>query len=390
MRVKKSKIYNNDWPIVAICYDFDKTLSPQDMQNFSLIPKLNCDVDSFWKESNKYAREQGMDKILAYMKTILDKAGSNIRITDRDFKALGKSIELFPGVDSWFDRINAMAERIGVNVEHYIISAGLREIIQGTSIANYFTEIYASSFAYDPYHRPVWPKQVVNYTSKTQYLFRISKDCLDLCDEDSVNEYQDDDERRISFRNFIYIGDSETDIPAMKIIKKGGGVSIGVYNPQTGNLERVKKLLQQERIDYLMPADYSQNQRLELLVSDILKKVKASDTLWYLNRRQNHYMQRLDDVDRFVTYTADFLDSNDLDEGSFNEVKKKSKQILKRMHKDLVDMFGEISSEDEIARFMEDKEKAIQALMQQKRKQIKEESRSNKRQKMIETGESSN
>ena len=186
------------WPIVAICYDFDKTLSPKDMQNFGLIPKLGCKVSAFWKASNKIAQEQGMDKILAYMKLIVDKAQSREeKIAREDFNALGKTIELFPGVDSWFERINKIAESLEINVEHYIISAGLKEIIEGTTIAKFFTGIYASEFYYDQYGKPMWPCQVVNYTTKTQYLFRINKNCLDMSDEDSVNQYIPNEERRI-------------------------------------------------------------------------------------------------------------------------------------------------------------------------------------------------
>lgn len=370
MKKKTAKIYDNDWPIVAICYDFDKTLSPQDMQNFALIPKLKCDVTSFWQESNVYAKKHGMDKILAYMRLILDKAGNDIRITEKDFRNLGKNIELFSGVDTWFERINAFAAKKEINVEHYIISAGLKEIIQGTSIAGFFTEIYASAFAYGTYKQPIWPKQVVNYTSKTQYLFRISKACLDLSDEDSVNEYKADSERRIPFRNFIYIGDSETDIPAMKIVKQGGGTSIGVYNPLTGNLERVKKLLQQERIDYLMPADYSEGQRLEELVKNILVKTKASEALLALNSRQTAFMADLDQVDGFVKYTKEFLSETDLNDEQFVTVRKQSKQILKQCKKDLIEHYKAISSLQEIELFMKDKEDAVQELMDTKQKEI--------------------
>lgn len=370
MKKITGKIYNNDWPIVAICYDFDKTLSPQDMQNFALIPKLKCDVASFWQESNAYAEKQGMDKILAYMKLIIDKAGNDIRITESDFKKLGKSIELFSGVDTWFERINAIAENIHINLEHYIISAGLKEIIQGTPIAKYFTEIYASAFAYSSYKQPIWPKQVVNYTSKTQYLFRISKDCLDLSDEDSVNEFQADDKRRIPFRNFIYIGDSETDIPAMKIVKKGGGTSIGVFNPSTGNLERVKKLLQQERIDYLMPADYSEGQRLENLVKNILAKIKASEALLDLNNKQNNFISDLDRVDGFIEYTKSFLSDTDLNDEEFASVRRQSKQILKQFKRDLTEDYEDISSQQEIELFMKEKENVVQDLLKSKKKEI--------------------
>lgn len=370
MKKKMGKIYDNNWPIVAICYDFDKTLSPQDMQNFALIPKLKCDVASFWQESNAYAEKHGMDKILAYMRLIIEKAGNDIRITESDFKKLGKSIELFSGVDTWFERINVIAEEMQINVEHYIISAGLREIIQGTPIAKFFTEIYASAFAYGSYKQPIWPKQVVNYTSKTQYLFRISKDCLDLSDEDAVNEFKPDDERRIPFRNFIYIGDSETDIPAMKIVKKGGGTSIGVYNPVTGNLERVKKLLQQERIDYLMPADYSAGQRLEILVRNILAKIKSSEELLELHSQQDSFMSDLDRVDGFVKYTKEFLSETDLDDEQFTSVRKQSKQILKQYKKYLFENYVNISSQQEIELFMREKEKIVQELMKTKKKEI--------------------
>lgn len=279
MKRKNSKIYNNDWPIVAICYDFDKTLSPKDMQEFSLIPKLNCSSKEFWEESNGMAKKEGMDKILAYMLTILKKAGHDISITEKDFNNLGKEIELFPRVDTWFDRINKIAEEAHVKVEHYIISAGLKEIIQGTSIARFFKGIYASTFLYEASGKAYWPRQVVNYTTKTQYLFRINKDCLDLSDEDSVNEYKEDEERRIPFTNFIYIGDSETDIPAMKIVKNGGGIAIGVYNPETKNMDKVMPLLKQKRIDFLMPADYSENSRIEQLVRTSLKKIAESNAL---------------------------------------------------------------------------------------------------------------
>lgn len=372
MKNKHGKIYDNGWPIVAICYDFDKTLSPQDMQNFALIPKLKCDVSSFWQESNAYAEKQGMDKILAYMRLILEKAGDKIRITDNDFKKLGKEIELFSGVETWFERINSIAEKMEINVEHYIISAGLREIIQGTSIAKFFTEIYASAFAYGSYKQPIWPKQVVNYTSKTQYLFRISKDCLDLSDEDSVNEFKPDDERRIPFRNFIYIGDSETDIPAMKIVKKGGGTSIGVYNPLTGNLERVKRLLQQERIDYLMPANYSEGQRLENLVKNILTKIKASEALLELNGQQNCLISDLDFIDGFVEYTEKYLSETELDNEQLQDVRKQAREILKQYKMDLADKYRGISSKQEIDLFMKDKEQAVQDLMKLKKNEIRE------------------
>ena len=344
-QLKVGKIYKNNWPIVAICYDFDKTLSPEDMQDFGLIPKLKCSVTEFWNESNEMAEKYGMDRILAYMKLIVEKAAQQkVTVSKRDFKNLGKTIQLFPGVEDWFNRINDFANSIQINLEHYIISAGLKEIIQGTSIAKYFTEIYASSFIYSEYGAPIWPCQVVNYTTKTQHLFRISKDCLDLSDENSINEYIENEDRRIPFRNFIYIGDSETDIPAMKIIKNGGGTSIGVYNAEKVNIGRVSKLLKQDRIDFLVPSIYEENSRLDILVKDTLKKIKSQESLNALNKQQNDYVDRILDLEHFVEYTENFLQ----EEYSLEDLQSfqtQARQILRQAKRLLLEEFSEIASE---------------------------------------------
>lgn len=313
-------------PVIAICYDFDKTLSPKDMQEFGLIPKLNCSVQEFWQESNALSKECGMDRILAYMQLIITKSRTaRVKVSKEDFNALGKDIRLFPGVDTWFKRLKEFAAAEGVRLEHYIISAGLQEIIEGTPIAGEFAGIYASSFYYGPYGEPVWPCRVVNYTTKTQYLFRISKNCLDLSDESSVNEYIGDQSRRIPFRNFIYIGDSETDIPAMKIVKNGGGTAIGVYNAETANLSKVCKLLKQNRIDFLMPALYTEGGRLERLVKDTVLKIKAQEALNGLNKKQNEYVDTLLGIEELLAYNAN-LSSRDGE--AERELNKKKREII--------------------------------------------------------------
>lgn len=362
----------NNWPIVAICYDFDKTLSPKDMQNFDLIPKLGCKVDAFWKASNKIAKEQGMDKILAYMKLIVDKAQSrDEKIAREDFNALGKTIELFPGVDSWFERINTIAESLEISIEHYIISAGLKEIIEGTSIAKYFTGIYASEFYYDQYGKPIWPCQVVNYTTKTQYLFRINKNCLDLSDEDSVNQYIPSEERRIPISNFIYIGDSETDIPAMKIVKQGGGTSIGVYNPINCDLDRVKLLLKQDRIDYLMPADYSENSRIEKAVSSILNEIHTKFELKHLHAQQKAFVTDLEEVDEFIEYTEQFISDSDFSIEDIDSVEKQSKKIIGKIKKNIINAHAEVGGTTEIDLFVAKKQEYLKKKFDDKRKKIK-------------------
>lgn len=369
--VKNRKTYDNNWPIVAICYDFDKTLSPKDMQNFGLIPKLGCKVAAFWRASNKLAKERGMDKILAYMKLIIDNAElQNQTITRADFNELGKTIELFKGVESWFERVNAIASELKINVEHYIISAGIKEIIEGTSIAQYFTEIYASEFYYDQNGKPVWPCQVVNYTSKTQYLFRINKDCLDLSDEESVNDYIPDSSRRIPLKHFIYIGDSETDIPAMKIVKQGGGFSIGVYNPKSCNIEKVTNLLQQERIDFLMPANYTEGSKIEQTVESILKKIRSNHDLSELNKAQKNFVSDLDKVDNFISYTDKYLSDSEISTTESNKTEKQSKRVLKKIKKDLLNEHSNVVGELEIETFMKKKEKQVTSLFAGKRKEI--------------------
>ena len=372
MRRKSMKKYNEEWPIVAICYDFDKTLSPKDMQEFGLIPKLNCSSKEFWDQSNGMAKKEGMDKILAYMMTIIKKAGHDISITKKDFNSLGKDIELFPGVETWFERVNKIAQEAHVNVEHYIISAGLKEIIQGTSIAPCFKEIYASSFLYSASGEAYWPRHVVNYTTKTQYLFRINKNCLDLSDEDSVNEYKEDEERRIPFTNFIYIGDSETDIPAMKIVKNGGGIAIGVYDPHTKNMDKVMPLLKQKRIDFLTPADYSENSRIEQLVTKSLKKISESNALTRLNRRQKEMVENLKKAQNLVEFVRVFLHTVQIEGDELKFLRAQMLSKLKHVRKDLYLQFGDIISSGETDTYLDKVECEMKKLFSHKSKELKD------------------
>lgn len=294
-------------PVVAICYDFDKTLSPEDMQNYSLIPALECTIDDFWKESNTFAKNNHMDKILSYMKLILVKAKEkDMSLSRKSFNDLGKAIELFSGVEDWFDRINEYAKNLGITVEHYIISAGIKEILEGTSIAKYFKHIYASEFYYEE-NKPVWPCQVVNYTTKTQYLFRISKNCTDLSDENTVNEHIDHNKKRIPFSHFIYIGDSETDIPAMKIVKTHGGTSIGVYKEGLDSIDRVRKLINQNRIDFLLPANYSEGKLLEKVVENTIAKISKEVELSSIEQEYQDFMQELDGMDKIEESVKSYI-----------------------------------------------------------------------------------
>ena len=259
-------------PVVAICYDFDKTLSPDNMQAQGYLQAIRYECqDEFWKETNELARANCMDSNLAWMYLML-KGARGKEIFRREMLArYGSQVELYDGVCEWFDRICRYGEERGITVEHYILSSGLKEMIEGTCIADKLTAIFASSFYYDEAGVAVWPAQVVNYTSKTQFLFRISKGVLDVNDN-SVNDYVAPENIRVPFTNMVYIGDSETDIPCMKLVNSYGGYSVGVYDPVTGDKSRVLKLLDEHRIGYFAPADYTEGSEMDALMKSILDK----------------------------------------------------------------------------------------------------------------------
>lgn len=259
-------------PIVAICYDFDKTLSPEDMQAQGFIQAVGYSVEDFWRQTNDLAQANDMDPNLAYMYKMIQSSA----FTRKTLASYGAGVSLFKGVRQWFGRINRFGEERGVSVEHYVISSGLKEMIEGTPIASCFKRIYASSFFYGTGDGiAVWPAQVVNYTGKTQYLFRIEKGVLEVNDL-SVNEVFPSAEIRIPFRNIIYIGDSDTDVPCMKLVRSRGGYSVGVYDQSS---EKVLKMIRDGRIDYYAPADYSEGGHLDELIKMIIGMIACRERL---------------------------------------------------------------------------------------------------------------
>lgn len=266
-------------PVLAICYDFDKTLSPDNMQAQGYIQSLNFEkAEEFWKKSDVLAEQNDMDQNLAYMYLMIEDAVGKFYVTPEKLRDYGSKVELYKGVDTWFKRIREYGEANGVRVEHYIISSGLKEMIEGTKIANEFEKIYASSFYYNDKGSAVWPAQVVNFTNKTQFLFRIEKGILDINDN-KVNNYFSPDELRVPFRNIVYIGDSETDVPCMKLVNVYGGHSIGVYDPEKQNKNKVHALMKQNRIKYFAPADYSEGSIMGELIEDIILKTSIYEKL---------------------------------------------------------------------------------------------------------------
>ena len=270
--------HKEELPVIAICYDFDKTLTPNDMQAQGFIQSVGYDVPEFWKESNGLAENNDMDQNLAYMFKMMEAAEGQVLFTKDSLKRYGAQVRLFPGVESWFQRIRKYGEEHGVIVEHYIISSGLKEMIEGTTIANEFEKIYASSFLYNEKGVAKWPTQVVNYTNKTQFLFRIEKGVLDINDL-GVNEAFAPENIRVPFRNMVYIGDSDTDIPCMKVVNSNGGYSIGVYNADIQDKAKVYKMMREGRIRYFAPSDYSEGSQLDELVKAIIDRTVTNEKL---------------------------------------------------------------------------------------------------------------
>ena len=276
-------------PIVAFLYDFDKTLCTTDMQDYAFIPSLGMTPAEFWAEANGFGRENRMDGILAYMYTMLREAErKSLPFTREDLVEKGRGIELFPGVEGWFSRINAFGETQGVRVEHYVISSGLREIIEGSSISREFKEIYASEFYYDEAGRPAWPKLAVNFTAKTQFVYRINKGVLDVSDDKTLNDSMPDDSKRVPFPNMIYMGDGLSDVPCMKMMRAYGGQAIAVY--QGANQAGVEELLAKRRVDYIFPADYREGTGLDETVKNIIRKMAVAHRLWVENHRQLRHL----------------------------------------------------------------------------------------------------
>lgn len=267
-----------DKPVVAICYDFDKTLSPDDMQAQGYIQSVGYDIPDFWNETQELAQGNDMDQNLAYMYKMIEKAHGKLLFTRETLQKYGSEVKLFPGVDGWFERIRDYGREKGVIVEHYIISSGLKEMIEGNKVAGAFEKIYASSFYYDDSGVALWPAQVINYTNKTQFLFRIQKGVLDINDP-AVNDFFKPEDIRIPFRNMIYIGDSDTDVPCMTLVNLNGGHSIGVYDSESGNKDKVYKMMTENRIKYFAPADYQDGSILDDLVKRIIDRTAVNEKL---------------------------------------------------------------------------------------------------------------
>lgn len=260
---------------VALMYDFDRTLSTKDMQEYDFIPSLAMTPTQFWKATDEYAAQNKMDGILSTMFLMVDKARrGNISLTKQSIAEQGKKIEFFPGVEEWFERITSFGSKYGLFVRHYIISSGLKTMIDGTSIAKHFSQVFASDFLYDENGLPVWPSMAINYTSKTQFLYRIHKGVEDTAEHVKLNRRQQKSEIAVPFSNMIYFGDGFTDVPAMKLTRLNGGYSVGVYQNEENTY-----LVSDDRVSFYVPADYREGSLLDKTVKAVIKKIGAEAEL---------------------------------------------------------------------------------------------------------------
>lgn len=270
-------------PIIALIYDFDHTLCDQDMQNYTFIPNLDMTPEEFWDDLGDFTRQENMEGILSYLYYMVIKSKEKgLPITKKYLKEMGKDIKFFPGVLDWFERINQFGKEHGAIIEHYIISSGIKEIINSSEVAKHFKAVFACDFYYDDKGEAAWPKIAINFTGKTQYLYKINKGILDDADATEVNKKHK--EKRIPFRNMIYIGDGLTDIPCMTMLKKQGGKSIGVYVNK--HKERVQQFLVDDRVNYVCPANYKENSYLDKTVKLIIKSTCLISELAYLEEKQ--------------------------------------------------------------------------------------------------------
>ena len=270
---------------IALIFDYDQTLTPNYMQDEVLFPAFGIDSGKFWQRCAVLVREQGYDSELAYMKVLLDTLEFD-RPSNAGLRELGAKLTYYPGLPQMFEEfarglLTDEDVALGIHVEYYIISSGLKEVIDGSSLRRYVRAVFGCEYAEDNDGRISFPKRVISHTQKTQFLFRVNKGLLDL--RTDVNDHMDDDLRPIPFENMIYVGDGPTDIPCFNVIRKQGGQAIAVYNPDDPTRAAFRKCYQlcahTDRVRHIAPADFRSGSHLRLLldemVSEIATKIKA-------------------------------------------------------------------------------------------------------------------
>jgi 2-hydroxy-3-keto-5-methylthiopentenyl-1-phosphate phosphatase len=266
----------------AIIYDFDGTLAEGDCAQHGLLSAIGIDDStSFWGAVKTKAKDTDSDEILTYLGCLAseaDRVSKSNELSPHRLKEHGSSIPLFPGVTDWFERINSHASSLDIVLEHYVVSSGIEEMIRGTEIASHFRQIFGCRYQYDPSTaKASWPAVAINYTTKTQYIFRVNKGILNSYDNEEVNKFIEHRDRRVPFENMIYIGDGDTDIPCMRLVKDQGGCSIAVFNPKSWGekktSEKIGKLIAEDRVSFVTPGDYTNGSQLDVTIQGVLNRI---------------------------------------------------------------------------------------------------------------------
>ena len=282
-------------PIVAIMYDFDKTLSTTDMQDYGFIPALGMKPEEFWGATGEFTKKTGVERILSYMYMMIYLAKEKgVDISRKSLNKMGENITYYPGVETWFKRINKYGKSKGVQVEHYLISSGTKEIVEGCSIAKEFKEIYGCEFYYDPKTgEPVWPKLAINYTQKTQYFFRISKGATDINDDNKINQRTVN--RRIPYENMIYLGDGMTDIPCMVVVRQNHGSAIAIS--KNNKSDTLKQLIKSGRVNFACTASYKEDSQLDQTVKMLIDRIAINSQIRDREEKLHKYALKLKEKD---------------------------------------------------------------------------------------------
>lgn len=263
----------------ALVYDFDGTLASGNMQEHSFLPEhINCSVQEFWAEVGRLKQQHDADQILVYMMEMVRRSRLARRpITAQALALHGRSLPYMPGVLDWFERINAHAAGQSLALEHYVVTSGNEEIVRGSEIFCHFTKVFGSRYLYDHEGFATWPAVVVNYTTKTQFLFRINKGVDNTWDDEPVNRWIPMRDRPVPFARMIYLGDGDTDIPSMKMVRHQGGHSVAVFDPRKWEELKaqptVYNLIAENRADFVVPADYREGSQLEVTIKGILGRI---------------------------------------------------------------------------------------------------------------------